>query len=101
MVAFLSHLTIFGLAAVAIIAAPRATLAANPCGLSPSDWCRAPAADPCGGHPDERSCRADPRCVGMRYRGESVVACRADGRGFWTNCPAVGCITRGAQLPPQ
>src|SRR5512146_488043 len=64
------------------------------CGLSPSDWCAAPAGDPCGAHDDETSCRADPRCQGMPYRGESVVACVPDGKGFWTNCPAVGCISR-------
>jgi hypothetical protein len=67
----------------------------GPCGLSPSDWCPGPSADPCSRHANERSCRADPRCVGMPYRGESVIACLSDGRGFWSNCPAVGCLSSG------
>jgi hypothetical protein len=29
-----------------------------------------------------------------RNRGENVVVCRPDGRGFWTNCPAVGCVSQ-------
>ena len=37
----------------------------GPCGLSPTDWCRSVPTDPCGRHPNERSCRADPRCVGL------------------------------------
>ena len=68
----------------------------DPCGLSPSDWCPSPQGDPCGRHANERACRADPACIGMPYRGESVVACMADGRGFWSNCPAVGCVSRPA-----
>jgi len=66
----------------------------TPCGLSPSDWCTSAGSDPCGAHPDERSCRADPRCKGLPYRGESVVACMPDNQGFWSNCPAVGCVSR-------
>ena len=69
---------------------------ARPCGLSPSDWCESTAGDPCGEHRDENSCRADARCEGMKYRGESVVACVPDGKGFWRNCPAVGCVSRPA-----
>ena len=70
------------------------TATPNPfCGMSPSDWCPAPAGDPCGAHRDVASCRADERCVGMRYRGESVVACMFDARGFATNCPTVGCMS--------
>jgi hypothetical protein len=61
--------------------------------MSPGDWCPAPAGDPCGAHRDVASCRADERCVGMRYRGESVVACRFDARGFAKNCPTVGCMS--------
>ena len=64
------------------------------CGRRPSDWCPAPAGDACGAHPDEKSCRADSRCRGLPYLGESVVACEPDGHGFWTNCPAVGCVSR-------
>ncbi len=67
---------------------------AGPCGLSPSDWCPSPPGDPCGAHKDAASCKADARCNGMRYRGESVVACQYDARGFATNCPTVGCISR-------
>jgi hypothetical protein len=71
------------------------------CGLSIRDWCAAPPGDACGRHKSERECRADPACAGMRYRGESVVACLPDGKGFWTNCPAVGCISRSAAVPGQ
>jgi hypothetical protein len=67
---------------------------APPCGFSVTDWCPSPPGDPCGRHRDERACRADPRCHGIKYRGESVVACSADGTGFWSNCPAVGCVSR-------
>jgi hypothetical protein len=74
----------------------------NPCGLSPRDWCASPAGDPCGRHANERECRADPACEGMRYRGESVVSCISDGRGFWSNCPAVGCVSRRPSgAPPR
>ena len=72
----------------------------NRCGLSPSDWCPSPPADPCGRRKNERSCRADPACAGLPYRGESVIACLPDGRGFWSNCPAVGCISRPGATPP-
>ena len=81
-------------------AAPALAQPQGPCGFSIRDWCSAPAADPCGRHNNERECRADPACVGIKYRGESVVACRPDGRGFWTNCPSVGCISRPAGAPP-
>jgi len=64
------------------------------CGLSTQDWCAAPAGDGCGEHENEAACRADARCEGMPYRGESVVACMPDGKGFWKNCPAVGCVSR-------
>lgn len=79
---------------------PGAALAQNPCGLSIRDWCPSPAGDPCGRHKNERECRADAACVGLRYRGKSVVACQPDGRGFWTNCPAVGCISRPPGAAP-
>lgn len=65
------------------------------CGMSTSDWCPAPAGDPCGAHKNVDACKADPKCVGMPYRGESVVACQYDERGFGTNCPTVGCKSAG------
>ena len=65
----------------------------SPCGLSPDDWCEASAGDPCGRHGDEAACRADIACFGMPYRGESVVRCLWDERGFAPNCPAVGCTS--------
>jgi hypothetical protein len=61
------------------------------CGMKPTDWCAAPAGDPCGEHKDTAACKADAKCVGMPYRGESLVACQYDDRGFGTNCPTVGC----------
>ena len=70
------------------------------CGLSIRDWCPSPPGDPCGRHKNERECRADPACVGIKYRGESVAACQPDGKGFWTNCPAVGCVSRPPANPP-
>jgi len=63
------------------------------CGLSPDDWCAAPEGDPCGRHGDEAACRGDPACFAMPYRGESVVPCLWDQRGFASNCPAVGCTS--------
>jgi len=83
--------------------APPATLASPPvpapprqrddCGTRPDDWCAGPAGDPCGAHKDVASCRADSRCGGRAYAGESVVACRFDARGFGENCPTVGCVS--------
>ena len=63
------------------------------CGLSPDDWCAAPEGDPCGRHMNEAACRADPACFAMPYRGELVVPCLWDQRGFAPNCPAVGCTS--------
>jgi hypothetical protein len=71
-----------------------------PCGENPRDWCPAPAGDPCGRHRNAAACRADPACYGMPYRGESVVACILDARGFGTNCPTVGC-TSTPPPPPR
>jgi hypothetical protein len=65
----------------------------RPCGMRTSDWCEAGKDDPCNVHRDARSCEADARCTGMPYRGESVVACHYDARGFNGNCPVVGCRT--------
>ena len=81
-------------------------ISADPaCGLSPHDWCTGSSADPCGAHKNEASCRSDARCRGLPYRGESVVACNPDAHGFWSNCPAVGCVSRsdppGARPPPK
>src|SRR5258708_22142595 len=76
-----------------VVADACAATASGVCGLSPTDWGHTSAADPCGRHPNQRGCRGDPRCVGLPYRGESVVACRPDGHGFLTNCPAVACIS--------
>lgn len=64
------------------------------CGASFKDWCPSPSGDLCGEHKDKASCQLDPRCKGMHYRGESVVACQYDERGFSGNCPTVGCISR-------
>lgn len=64
------------------------------CGFSPGDWCPAAAGDPCGAHTDKASCQADARCEGVRYQGESMVACQWDDRCFAGNCPTVGCVSR-------
>ena len=61
--------------------------------MRPDDWCAPPPGDPCGAYKDLPSCRADPRCGGRPYAGESVVACRFDARGFGENCPTVGCVS--------
>jgi hypothetical protein len=85
--------------AVLMVAAVPAPAAAQsrPCGINPSDWCSAPAGDPCGRHRTVAACRADPACYGMPYQGESVVACQLDARGFASNCPTVGCTS----TPPR
>ena len=71
------------------------------CGLRPGDWCPAPLGDPCGRHKNVEDCKADPKCGGMGYRGESVEACHSDARGFATNCPTVGCqsLTQNPKTP--
>jgi hypothetical protein len=69
------------------------------CGLSPGDWCPSPPGDPCGLHKDRASCQADPACSGVPYRGESVVACQVDERGFASNCPTVGCVSAPPMRP--
>jgi len=95
---FLLLLASVGFACTAAIATeidgPKAKPTDPFCGLSPHDWCAAPAGDACGRHANQAECRADPKCRGMPYRGESVVACMPDGKGFWSNCPAVGCVSR-------
>jgi len=64
------------------------------CGYSPSDWCTSEKDGACGRHMTVDACRADPACVGMAYRGESVVACQFDKDGYASNCPTVGCLDR-------
>ncbi|MGD9882846.1 MAG: hypothetical protein AB7F22_31950 [Reyranella sp.] len=80
------------LAGLAVASAPVAAQP-PPCGENPRDWCPAAPGDPCGRHRNAAACRADPACYGMPYRGESVVACILDERGFGTNCPTVGCTS--------
>jgi hypothetical protein len=89
--------TLFAAALASMLATPIAVDAKGPvneCGLAPGDWCPSPPGDPCGRHKDVKSCKADRRCKGMPYRGESAVACVDDGKGFSSNCPTVGCISR-------
>jgi len=74
-----------------------ASFAQPSCGTGPNDWCPAPAGDPCGRHRTAVECKADPACYGMPYRGESVVRCNFDTRGFGTNCPTVGCTSTAPQ----
>ena len=87
-------------------AAPASSAAATPastptqtkpsanCGIKMDDWCPSPAGDPCGKHKDAKACKADPKCKGMAFRGETFAPCNDDGSGFSTNCPTVGCISR-------
>jgi hypothetical protein len=91
-----------GLALVAgLLIANTASAQPPPCGFSPSDWCLAPPGDFCGRYRNAQGCRADPASEGMRYRGESVVACLSDGSGFWTNCPSVGCVSGQPGMPQR
>jgi len=90
--------------ATTVMAVPAATEAggktappgsnAKGCGSNTSDWCAAPAGDACGVHKNVAACKADKKCKGMKYTGESLVACKDDGTGFTSNCPTVGCISR-------
>lgn len=64
------------------------------CGTRLGDWCPSPEGDPCGKRKNVDECRADKKCKGMPYKGESLVACKYDDSGFATNCPTVGCIAR-------
>src|SRR5258708_37622865 len=84
-------LSLLGLAALMAAAAPAPAAAqSRVCGINPSDWCSAPAGDPCGRHRNVAACRADPACYGMPYQGESGGGWQLDGRGLASNCPAVG-----------
>jgi hypothetical protein len=64
------------------------------CGISLSDWCPSRPGDPCGRHKNTAACKADAKCYGMPYRGESLIACMYDARGFASNCPTVGCTNQ-------
>ena len=64
------------------------------CQINPQGWCPSAGWDRCGRHSDTASCKADPGCRGLPYHGESVIACLSDGKGFATNCPSVGCVSR-------
>jgi hypothetical protein len=79
------------LVALSVVSAARAQ--PGECGMAHTDWCPSPAGDPCGRHKTKAACMADRACVGMRYRGESVIACMWDARGFAPNCPTVGCVS--------
>ena len=81
--------------AVMLLAAPAGPVAAQVCGMGVADWCPAPPGDPCGRHRSVAACRADAACRGLPYRGESVVRCELDARGFGRNCPTVGCVSAG------
>jgi hypothetical protein len=80
-------------AAAAAPAAPAGALPDPRCGRHGGDWCAAPAGDPCGAHKTVDACRADARCIGMKFKGEGPE-CKFDEAGFSTNCPTVGCISR-------
>jgi len=73
----------------------------RPCGMSPSDWCLSYRGDPCNRHKNTEACKADPKCYGMPYRGESFIACMFDERGFASNCPTVGCTSKRPPRPPK
>jgi len=79
---------------LAVDAPPAPKRGGKDCGMSTDDWCPAPSGDACGRHKDVAACKADPKCKGMRYRGESFAPCKDDGSGFTPNCPTVGCISR-------
>jgi len=64
------------------------------CGMKLGDWCPSYRGDPCNRHKTIDTCKADPKCYGMPYRGESLIACMLDERGFASNCPTVGCTSR-------
>jgi hypothetical protein len=67
---------------------------AGNCGYAPDDWCTSDRDGPCGRHMTAETCRADPACRGMEYRGESAIACHWDADGYADNCPTVGCLER-------
>ncbi|WP_296518086.1 hypothetical protein [Rhodopseudomonas sp.] len=61
------------------------------------DWCVERPSDRCTRHLNAEACKADKACYGLPYRGESLVACQFDERGFGLNCPTVGCTS----TPPR
>ena len=71
------------------------------CGFGIRDWCPVPPGDACGRHRNVEACRADPACYGLPYRGESVVSCLLDARGFASNCPTVGCTSAPTSRPSR
>jgi hypothetical protein len=82
-------------ALLALLTLPASLVRAdNFCGARTNDWCTSAKDGACGRHMNEADCRADAKCVAMRYEGESVVACNWDERGFADNCPTVGCKDR-------
>jgi len=96
--AIFRSLSLLALAALTAATAPAwAAEQSRTCGMNPNEWCPAPPGDPCGRHRNVAACRADPACYGMRYEGQSLVACTLDARGFASNCPTVGCTS----TPPR
>ncbi len=81
---------------VILVGAAGAAFAA-PCGTKIDDWCVVDPDDPCARHLNAAACKADEKCYGLAYRGESLAACRFDERGFGLNCPTVGCTS----VPPR
>ena len=72
------------------------------CGTHVEDWCPSHRGDRCNRHKTTAACKADLKCYGMPYRGESFIPCFLDERGFASNCPTVGCTSRRpAQKPPR
>ncbi len=67
------------------------------CGLRYGDWCPSYRGDPWNRHKNAAACKADLKCYGIGYSGESAVACMPDERGFAFNCPTVGCTSN----PPK
>jgi|SRR5580693_3758011 hypothetical protein len=94
------HLSPTGIAILLVLAATIVAAAQRQqCGMHRGDWCPAPPGDLCGRHRDTASCKADPTCYGVPYRGESFAACVFDNRGFAFNCPTVGCTSRPSARP--
>jgi hypothetical protein len=93
MAVWLLSLAVFGVASF------WAAAQSPPCGMRPNDWCPAQSGDLCGRHLTAAACRADAACYAMPYRGESVVACILDERGFASNCPTVGCTSTPPSRP--
>ena len=81
--------------------APESDPAKMVCGASPGDWCEPPQGDPCGVHKSVEACKADLKCEGLPYVGESVVACESDLRCFSNNCPTVGCVSACESMTPE